>query len=136
MTMHLEGPWLTTTGKIRSKRRKWASADAARQARELKQEWQQRQTEWAKLAPNFAGQRRPGIVGQPLATARISPQYPPGREPNLIPSRPDTPGVVAARPADKIYTGTKIRGIGTMHKSNAVPIFSDDDAVDIAHMRR
>jgi hypothetical protein len=35
-----------------------------------------------------------------------------------------------------VYTGTKIIGIGTMHKSNAVPIFSDDDAKAISSMRR
>lgn len=34
------------------------------------------------------------------------------------------------------YTGTAIKGIGTMHKSNAIPIFSDEHAVDIARMRR
>ena len=135
MSFHLEGPWLTTTGKIRSKRRKYPSADAARQERELKAEWQQRQAEWAKLSPNFAGQRR-GTASQPLVRTSVSPQYPPGREPQAIPSRADTPGAVAARPADKVYTGTKIKGIGTMHKSNAVPIFSDDEAEAIAHMRR
>lgn len=35
-----------------------------------------------------------------------------------------------------VYTGDKIKGIGTMHKSNAVPIFSDEQAVEIATMRR
>lgn len=34
------------------------------------------------------------------------------------------------------YTGTKMIGIGTMHKSNAVPIFSDDEAKEISSMRR
>ena len=34
------------------------------------------------------------------------------------------------------YTGSKIKGIGTMHKSNAVPIFTDNEAKDIASMRR
>lgn len=34
------------------------------------------------------------------------------------------------------YTGTAIKGIGTMHKSNAVPIFSDEQAIEIATMRR
>ena len=34
------------------------------------------------------------------------------------------------------YTGTKIIGIGTMHKSNAVPIFSNEEAKDISSMRR
>lgn len=136
MTMHLEHPALTTVGRWRTKRRKYASAEAAQRERELAAEWQQRQAEWDKLTPNFAGQRRNGMVGQPLARTRISPQYPPGREPQAIPSREDATGIVAARPADKIYTGTKIKGIGTMHKSNAVPIFSDDEAQDIAHMRR
>lgn len=131
MSMHLEGPWLTTTGKIRSKRRKWASADAARKARELRAEWEQRQVEWAKLSPKF------GTKAVPVQQARLSPQYPPGREPQRhIPSLPDTPGAVGARPADKVYTGTKIKGIGTLHKSNAVPVFTDDEAIDIAHMRR
>lgn len=34
------------------------------------------------------------------------------------------------------YTGTAIKGIGTMHKSNAVPIFTDEQAIEIATMRR
>jgi len=133
MTMHLEGPWLTTTGKIRSKRRKFASAEAAARDRELRAEWQQRQQEWARAAPHFATQPSRAVL---LTAPRISPQYPPGREPQAIPSRPDTPGTVAARPPDKVYTGTKIKGIGTMHKSNAVPIFSDDEAREISSMRR
>lgn len=37
---------------------------------------------------------------------------------------------------DKVYTGTLIKGIGTMHKSNAVPILSQEEAIDIATMRR
>ena len=35
-----------------------------------------------------------------------------------------------------VYTGTKIIGIGTLHKSNAVPVFSNEEAQDIAKMRR
>lgn len=34
------------------------------------------------------------------------------------------------------YTGTKLKGIGIMHKSNMVPIFSDEEAISIAQMRR
>ncbi len=44
-------------------------------------------------------------------------------------------GPVSSKPTPT-YTGTKIKGIGVMHKSNMVPIFSDDEAVDIARMRR
>jgi uncharacterized protein (DUF2147 family) len=36
----------------------------------------------------------------------------------------------------KVYTGTSMIGIGTLHKSNAVPIFSTEDAKDQATMRR
>ena len=37
---------------------------------------------------------------------------------------------------DMYYTGDKMKGIGTLHKSNAVPIFTDEDAKDQASMRR
>jgi hypothetical protein len=44
-------------------------------------------------------------------------------------------GVATLAPA-KVYTGTKVKGIATMHKSNAVPVFSDEEAVEISKMRR
>jgi hypothetical protein len=47
----------------------------------------------------------------------------------------DTGGNAIKAPA-KVYTGTKVRGIATMHKSNAVPVFSDQEAMEIARMRR
>ena len=34
------------------------------------------------------------------------------------------------------YTGTLIKGIATMHKSNAVPVINKEEATDIARMRR
>lgn len=34
------------------------------------------------------------------------------------------------------YTGTLVKGIATMHKSNAVPIIDEEQAKDIARMRR
>jgi hypothetical protein len=34
------------------------------------------------------------------------------------------------------YTGTLIKGIATMHKSNAVPILNQQDAEEISKMRR
>ena len=59
----------------------------------------------------------------------------PGRESERLPSK-DTGWVPCVKAADKEYTGTKIMGIGTMHKSNAVPIFSNEEAVEISKMRR
>lgn len=34
------------------------------------------------------------------------------------------------------YTGTLVKGIATMHKSNAVPIIDQQQAEDISRMRR
>lgn len=34
------------------------------------------------------------------------------------------------------YTGDKLMGIATMHKSNMVPVFKQEDAEEIARMRR
>ena len=34
------------------------------------------------------------------------------------------------------YTGTLIKGIAQMHKSNAVPIINNEQAVEVAKMRR
>ena len=51
-----------------------------------------------------------------------------------IPSR-DTGGNATLAPV-KVYTGTMVKGIATMHKSNAVPVFSDQEAIDISKMRR
>ena len=34
------------------------------------------------------------------------------------------------------YTGTNVIGIATLHKSNAVPVFSQEAATDAARMRR
>jgi hypothetical protein len=61
---------------------------------------------------------------------------PVGRETQKIASR-DTghSGAVRTKGIPQ-YTGTKVLGIGTMHKSNAVPIFSNEEAISISTMRR
>jgi hypothetical protein len=41
-----------------------------------------------------------------------------------------------SKPEHTKYTGTLVTGIATMHKSNAVPIINDQEAKDIAAMRR
>jgi len=130
--MHLEGPWLSTTGKKKGKK-KFASADHARKARELADLWKQKQQEWNKLAPRFSSKP----VDTQKKVEKPFPSYspPPGRETVKINSLPFTAGPCTKAP-DKVYTGTKIKGIGTMHKSNAVPIFSDEEAVEISKMRR
>jgi len=130
MTMHLEGPWLSTTGKKRGKK-KWASAEQKRKADLLAQEWERKQAEWAKVKP-FSSKpvAAKKIAGPVVKTTFVRDTGP------RISSKPDTVlGAVACKPVP-CYTGSKILGIGTMHKSNAVPIFSNDEAADIAKMRR
>lgn len=41
-----------------------------------------------------------------------------------------------AAPVVKEYTGTAMIGVATLHKSNAVPVFQEQDAKDISSMRR
>lgn len=41
-----------------------------------------------------------------------------------------------AKKASNVYTGDYIMGIATMHKSNAVPITSGEQAIEVSQMRR
>ena len=127
--MHLEGPWLSTTGKKKGKR-KFRNADEARKARELEESWKALQKKWGVEAEE---KKRKRALEAPTMTPVVNKPY--RRETEQIKSLPFTGGPCLKAP-DKVYTGTMIKGIGTMHKSNAVPIFSDQDAVDIAKMRR
>jgi len=60
---------------------------------------------------------------------------PAGRETVRYPSL-DTGLGTATKAEPKIYTGDKVMGIATMHKSNAVPVFNSEEAVEISRMRR
>ena len=53
---------------------------------------------------------------------------------SLNPSQTGAP--LALKPTPNKYTGEKILGIAAMHKSNLVPIFNAEQAVDTATMRR
>lgn len=45
-------------------------------------------------------------------------------------------GDATAKIEPQRYTGTLVKGISTLHKSNAVPILSTDEAKEHARMRR
>lgn len=70
-----------------------------------------------------------------ISTKFPLPNIPPGRESPIVSSL-DTGFVACTKRFQNTYTGDKIKGIGTMHKSNAVPVFNDTEAKDIASMRR
>jgi len=129
MTMHLEGPWLSMGGKKRGKV-KFRNAEEARRARELEQSWKDLLKRQGVEAEE---KKRARAMKEPALDYRLT--TPPGRTTSThIPSR-DTGGN-ATLAAPKVYTGTKVKGIATMHKSNAVPVFSDEGAVEISRMRR
>ena len=48
----------------------------------------------------------------------------------------DSGGIDTAPIEKKTYTGTLVKGLATMHKSNCVPIIDQEQATDIANMRR
>ena len=128
--MHLHHPSLSMSGKKKGKP-KFRNAEEARKARELDASWKELQTKWGVEAEQ---KRRRRAMSAPSLDYKLS--APVGRSTsNHIPSL-DTGGHVATSPPTKVYTGTKMLGIGTMHKSNSVPIFSDEEAVAIATMRR
>ena len=129
MSFHLEGPWLSTTGKRKGKF-KWTSAEQKRKHEELQKDWQDLKK---KLGVEQDEKRRQrglsaGTYVPPKLNIRSTAHIPSLN--NGIDSASATKG------NQKVYTGDKIIGIGTMHKSNAVPIFSDSEAKEISSMRR
>ena len=129
LSMHLEGPWLSTTGKQKGKK-KWASAEAKRKAEKLEADWKELLKQQG--IEQEERKRRRAMTSEVLTVPPLSFR---GSDLPRIESK-DTGWVACTKSVDKVYTGTKVKGIGTMHKSNAVPIFSDDEAIDISKMRR
>ena len=130
MTMHMCGPALSLNGKKKGKF-KYRNAAEAQKARELDAEWKELLKRQGAEAENK--KRARAMKAEPLVYKLETPV---GRtNTHHIPSL-NTVGGVAALAAPKVYTGTKVKGIATMHKSNAVPVFSDEEAIDISKMRR
>ena len=61
-----------------------------------------------------------------------------------LPDRVERPGVQTSdrvpactgKKDENVYTGSLIKGIATMHKSNAVPVINKEQAEEISQMRR
>jgi hypothetical protein len=131
MSMHLHHPSLSLTGKRKGKV-KFRNAAEAQRARELDASW--KEILKAQGAADEQRRRTRAMRAEPLqynltsdndrANTRHIPSLDTGHS-----------GPVSSKPNPQ-YTGTKILGIGTMHKSNAVPVFSEEEAHDIATMRR
>jgi hypothetical protein len=68
--------------------------------------------------------KKPSIYAEPYR--RESPEIPSGDGIAYTPMIQDP----------KEYTGTFVKGISTLHKSNSVPVTNDEDIIAIARMRR
>ena len=129
--MHLEGPWLSTTGKRKGKQ-KFASAEHARKARELDESWKDL---LRRQGIEQEEKKRGRAMSAPSLSSSYSLKIPEGRDTTAHIKSVDTGGNAVLKPSP-VYTGTMVKGIATMHKSNAVPVFSNEEAVDISKMRR
>jgi hypothetical protein len=130
MSMHLHHPSLSLTGKRKGKV-KFRNAEEAKRARDLDASWKELLKSQGIEAEEK--RRRRALAAEPLTYKLSAPE---GRgTSNHIPSRA-TAGGSTAPVAHREYTGTKMLGIGQLHKSNAVPVFCNQDAVDISKMRR
>ena len=126
MSMHLVGPYMTTTSykkrKAKKKTQKQIEADA-------------RHEKWLRKMNAHPEQ----IARNKEKNANISilsvPDY--RTSGNSIPTSDVIPGGSTAPAERQIYSGERrLLGVATMHKSNMVPVFDSKDAKDIAKMRR
>lgn len=86
--------------------------------------------EWEKLMKKYEPKKP--VVGSGYTMNQPKPYI---RQTAKIPSLPFS-GAPCTKKDAPVYTGTAMKGIGTMHKSNSVPVFSDEEAIEIARMRR
>lgn len=126
--MHLEGPWLSTTGKKKGKQ-KFRNAEQARKARELDASWQEILNKHNPKKSLFKETKHSLKDVYKL-------DVPAGRTTTSHIKSLNTGLAVATKKESPQYTGTLIKGIATMHKSNAVPILNQEDAEAISKMRR
>jgi hypothetical protein len=136
MTMHLLGPWMTTTKysnkqkKNNNQREVQAKAEHDKWLKKMGAHPSQRTNIGDKCYGSTAGSNpvREGSI--PSSSAK---HFTPVD--NLTSKFPV--GNLTAKRKENFYTGDQLSGIGTLHKSNMVPIRKDsNDAKEIARMRR
>lgn len=132
MTMHLLGPAFTTLSTKKKKTRGVTiTAKFAQEFREhndlMKRVGSKQKTvdEYITYRKgNFKPKLR-GVKVPKLAVSDHREKYPSGQG----------IGITFAKEPNQ-YTGTLIKGISTMHKSNAVPVISEEEMLEHSQMRR
>lgn len=136
MTMHLLGPQFST---ISTRKRKKKLTD--NQYHKMCMDWSAYNKQMKKMGCKTKtleeyiayrqGKYKPqlkGVVKDPMKATTLRRESPKCESGDGI-------GVTFAR-KENVYTGTLIKGIATMHKSNAVPIINEEQAHEVARMRR
>lgn len=137
MTMHLLGPAFST---LNTSKRKKKISDSQFHKFAMELNAYNKQMKKYGLKPKTLdeyiayrqGKLKPqnkGAVKDPLTATTFR------RESPNIPSYGAQVGSIPARPEQK-YTGTLIKGVATMHKSNAVPVINEEQMHEVARMRR
>lgn len=75
-----------------------------------------------------------GDINEKKFTLEVSGVFP--RKTKKIPSLNSNDFSPCIKKEKNQYTGSAMLGVSTLHKSNPVPVFNSDDAVDHATMRR
>lgn len=133
MTMHLLGPAYTTTNHTKRK-----SKVSNSQYHKYCMDWRddckrnKRLGIKSKTLDEYIAYRQ-GKYNPKLRGTKM-PEYNVSNHREKYPSLADTGVTFAKKP--NVYTGDRLLGIATMHKSNSVPVFSQEDAIEIATMRR
>lgn len=132
MTMHLLGPAFSTIATHRK------SKNSKVDRKKMAVDWRDYNKQMKRLGCSLKtfdeylqyrqGKYNPKLRGVGMPDYNVSnhrAKYPSG----------DGIGTTYAR-KENVYTGTLIKGIATMHKSNAVPIINNEQAIEVATMRR
>ena len=137
--MHLVGPYMTTTNYRKPKVKQRTKA----QQLQFEQSHREYNKSMKRMGCHdqmmsledydlyYRGLYKPKLKGVYVAPANTPYQ----RETKHYASVGNGMGIAPKKESQK-YTGTLIKGIATMHKSNAVPIINQEQAIDISNMRR
>ena len=126
MTMHLVGPYMTTTRYNRKQKPSNNKRNIAAQAEHDK---------WLSKMNAHPDQIKENKKKNAGVSIRSIPDY--RSMGNSIPTSDVMPGGSTAPAERQVYSGERtLLGVAVMHKSNLVPVFGKNDAKEISRMRR
>ena len=103
-------------------------------AKKLSKAQQEQKDEFARAIENIS-KKKYSSSNKPIKTIIVKPTV--FRRETPIHNSLDTGFIPCTKAIDNNkYTGQKMKGVATMHKSNAVPVFTDNEAKEISSMRR